>query len=73
MNKKTIFINRRHNSRRTEPDPCTDLSLDLYHRKRRKSSERRDRSKTLADDYYAFVETDAENQNEEQKSADIGG
>ena len=54
MSKKTVFVNRRHNSRRTEPDPCTDLSMDLYHRKRRKSTERRDKSKSLVDDYYAF-------------------
>ena len=56
MSKDTIFVNRRHGSRRTEPDPCKDISMDLYHRKRRKSTERRDSNKTLADDYYAFVE-----------------
>ena len=56
MSKKTVFVNRRQNSRRTEPDPCTDLSMDLYHRKRRKSSERRDTSKSLADDYYSYAE-----------------
>lgn len=55
MSKDTIFVNRRHGSRRTEPDPCNDLDVDLYHRKRRKSAERRDKNKTLADDYYAFV------------------
>lgn len=55
MSDETVFIDRRHNSRRNEPDPCNNLSVDLYHRKRRKSTERRDTSKTLADDYYAFV------------------
>jgi hypothetical protein len=71
MSKKTIFVNRRHNSRRTEPDPCTNLSMDLYHRKRRKSSERRDRTKTLTDDYYAFVENNDTDQ--KQESAEIDG
>lgn len=60
MSNKTVFVNRRQNARRTEPDPCTDLSMDLYHRKRRKSSERRDPSKTLADDYYAYADSDTE-------------
>ena len=54
--KDTIFVNRRHNSRRTEPDPCNDMDMDLYHRKRRKSSERRNKNRSLADDYYAFTE-----------------
>ena len=58
MSKDTVFVNRRQNSRRTDPDPCHDLSLDLYHRKRRKSSERRDTKRSLADDYYAVVEDD---------------
>jgi len=56
MSDEMIFINRRHSSRRTEPDPCNKMALDLYHRKRRKSSERRDSSKTLTDDYYAYTE-----------------
>lgn len=56
MSKDSIFINRRHDTRRTEPDPCNDFPLDLYHRKRRKSSDRRNKDRTLADDYYAFVE-----------------
>jgi len=60
MSNDTIFINRRHGSRRTEPDPCNDMDLDLYHRKRRKTAERRDKSKTLADDYYSFVNNDSE-------------
>ncbi len=52
-----VFINRRKGSkRRVEDDPCENLPVDLYHRKRRKHSERRDQRKTLADDYYAYVE-----------------
>jgi len=54
----TIFINRRRGSRRTEPDPCKNIDMDLYHRKRRKSTERRDTKRTLADDYYAYVDKD---------------
>ncbi len=50
-----MFINRRSNSRRTEADPCKELPLDLYNRKRRKSCDRRNKNKTLADDYYSFT------------------
>ena len=55
MNKK-IFINRRRKGleRRSDEDPCKDLDIDIYHRKRRKSSERR-HPRTLGEDYYAFV------------------
>ncbi len=54
MNKK-IFINRRRGlERREEADPCSELSVDLYHRKRRKSLERR-QDRSLEEDYYAFM------------------
>mgnify|MGYP000468437172 CR=1 FL=1 len=49
-----IFINRRNSSRREEIDLCKELPLDLYSRKRRKSSDRRNKNKTLADDYFSF-------------------
>ncbi len=50
-----IFINRRKgNDRREDDDPCKDLEVDLYHRKRRKKTERRE-ERTLDQDYYAFV------------------
>lgn len=53
---KKIFINRRtDNDRRKASDPCRDLAVDLYNRKRRKSVERRE-ERSLKDDYYAFVE-----------------
>lgn len=55
MTKKKIFIDRRKRDRRTDPDPCTKMPLDLYHRKRRKSMERRKPGRTLVDDYYAFT------------------
>ena len=56
MNKK-IFINRRRkgSERRAESDPCKDLDIDIYHRKRRKSSDRRQAERTLDQDYYAYL------------------
>lgn len=53
---KKVFINRRRkgNERREEDDPCKELSIDIYHRKRRKALERR-KERTLDEDYYAFL------------------
>jgi hypothetical protein len=52
---RKIFVNRRKgNDRREDLDPCKDLNVDLYHRKRRKKAERR-QDRTLDEDYYAFV------------------
>jgi hypothetical protein len=49
-----IFINRRKgDERREDDDPCKDLEVDLYHRKRRKKVERRE-DRSLDEDYYAF-------------------
>jgi len=54
---RMIFVDRRKgDDRRNRPDPCKDIPLDLYHRKRRKSKERRDTSKSLTDDYYAYMQ-----------------
>jgi len=55
MNKK-IFINRRNKDRerREEADPCKELSVDIYHRKRRKALERR-KTRSIDEDYYAFL------------------
>lgn len=51
-----IFVDRRRGSdRRLDPDPCRNLPLDIYHRKRRKSTERRHANRTLLDDYLAFL------------------
>ncbi|GAB1259504.1 hypothetical protein [Aurantivibrio plasticivorans] len=50
-----VFIDRRNNDRRTDHDPCEKLDIDLYNRKRRKSTDRRSPDKSLADDYYAFT------------------
>lgn len=55
MNDRTIFTNRRSASRRVDPDPCHKMPLDLYHRKRRKSTDRRKGNRTLAEDYYAYA------------------
>ncbi len=50
-----IFINRRKGEdRREDDDPCKDLDVDLYHRKRRKKTERRE-ERSLGEDYYAFI------------------
>lgn len=54
-----MFIDRRRKTdRRIDADPCKHLPLDLLHRKRRKSTDRRTPNKTLADDYYAYTDED---------------
>lgn len=68
MSKDTIFINRRNGSRRTEPDPCEEIEMDLYHRKRRKSSERRDTSRSLTEDYYAYTQTEEHGESEQSEA-----
>ncbi|MGH1373919.1 MAG: hypothetical protein ACRBBW_17905 [Cellvibrionaceae bacterium] len=56
MNTATIFVNRRKgNDRRFDVDPCQAMPIDLFHRKRRKSADRRS-ERTLVEDYYAFFE-----------------
>lgn len=53
---KFIFVNRRKgDDRRQDADPCSHMPMDLYHRKRRKSTERRDTTRSLTDDYYAYM------------------
>jgi hypothetical protein len=55
MNSDVLFVNRRKgNDRRLDRDPCKDLPLDLYHRKRRKSKERRASRRSLSEDYFAY-------------------
>ncbi len=47
--------------------------MDLYHRKRRKSKERRDTGKSLTDDYYAYMQKVLENiqkKSAQQKASD---
>lgn len=57
MTKPFVFVDRRKGrDRREDSDPCKDLPVDLYHRKRRKSTERRDCSRSLSEDYYAYME-----------------
>ena len=54
---QTVFINRRKGSdRRLEQDRCRDMSVDLYHRKRRKTVDRRTANRTLVDDFNAYYE-----------------
>ena len=65
---KFVFVNRRKGvDRRYEQDPCKNMDIDLFHRKRRKSTERRDLSKTILDDYYAFVQANASVVGEKKK------
>ncbi len=55
MSGHKIFINRRRSQkRRLDPDPCESLPMDIYHRKRRKSADRRASDRTLEEDYVAF-------------------
>lgn len=55
MYNKKIFVDRRRGGdRRRDRDPCKNLPMDLYHRKRRKSAERRAKGRSLEQDYYAF-------------------
>lgn len=68
MKRPRIFIDRRRRDRRRQPDPCHELPVDLYHRKRRKSAERRAQNRSLAEDYLAFMAA-AERQEEEADSA----
>lgn len=51
------FVNRRcGGDRRLHPDPCRDMTIDIYHRKRRKSPERRTANRSLEQDYLAFMQ-----------------
>ncbi len=57
MTPNFVFVNRRKgNDRRTDRDPCKNLDLDLYHRKRRKSKDRRNQDRSLTEDYYAYIQ-----------------
>lgn len=59
MHSHKIFINRRRSrDRRLDPDPCQNMPLDLYHRKRRKSTDRRAPDRSLEQDYYAYFFSD---------------
>lgn len=58
MENRKTFVNRRKGSdRRYDLDPCREIPLDLYHRKRRKSTDRRS-GRSLVEDYYAFTKDD---------------
>ena len=56
MSEHKFFIDRRKgHDRRLDFDPCKNMSLDLYHRKRRKSTDRRSPNRSLEQDYFAFI------------------
>ncbi len=58
MSSYRFFIDRRKGTdRRLDRDPCKYMPLDLYHRKRRKSKERRASDRTLEEDLIAFHTT----------------
>ncbi len=58
MNPEVVFIDRRKGQdRRLDTDPCKNIPLDLYHRKRRKSKERRASDRSLREDYFAYLES----------------
>ena len=57
MHHPIFFIDRRKGAdRREDSDPCQNMDIDLFHRKRRKSKDRRDNTKSLSDDYYAYMQ-----------------
>jgi len=56
MSLHKIFVDRRRGEdRRLDMDPCRGMPIDIYHRKRRKSTERRHIERTLAEDYLAYL------------------
>lgn len=50
-----FFDRRKGTDRRLDRDPCKYLPMDLYHRKRRKSKERRTADRTLQQDVEAYL------------------
>lgn len=56
MHHPIFFIDRRKGTDRRDLDPCGNMDIDLFHRKRRKSKDRRDNSRSLSDDYYAYMQ-----------------
>lgn len=57
-NNTPVFINRRKGTdRRLEHDRCQDMPMDLFHRKRRKTVDRRASDRSLLEDYMAYSET----------------
>lgn len=56
MSLSKFFIDRRRGEeRRLDSDPCKNMPMDIYHRKRRKSMDRRHPERTLTDDYLAYL------------------
>lgn len=55
MTEHKFFIDRRRgNDRRLDFDPCKNMAIDIYHRKRRKSTDRRTPNRSLEQDYLAY-------------------
>lgn len=51
-----FFDRRKGNDRRQDLDPCKDLPVDLYHRKRRKTNERR-KAATPEEQYQGYLKS----------------
>ncbi|MDQ2075288.1 hypothetical protein [Marinimicrobium sp. ABcell2] len=60
MPRKIFMDRRRSGDRRLDRDPCKNMPLDLYHRKRRKSTDRRAPNRSLEQDYFAYVADDGD-------------
>jgi hypothetical protein len=57
MENDIVFVDRRRKQdRRLDEDPCKDIPVDLYHRMRRKTTDRRKMDKSLVEDYFDFLE-----------------
>jgi hypothetical protein len=57
-----VFVDRRETRRRLDADPCRHLPLDLCHRKRRKSVDRRTTAeRTQKEDTEAYLQSALEN------------
>lgn len=72
------FVNRRKGQdRRLDEDRCKDVPVDLFHRKRRKSTDRRSTDRDLSDDYYAYMTpedaAEQDNEIEASESQDVQG
>lgn len=63
-----IFIDRRKGKdRREEIDLCEGLDVDIYHRKRRKKSDRRAEDRSLGQDYDAYMADQHDNTPDRQQ------
>ena len=55
-----LFVERRKDNRRRDADRCANLEIDLYHRKRRISKDRRAQARSQIEDISAFYQAQAQ-------------